>query len=343
MYNSQKFFKKNIIWIIFIIDKYKRIGVGEYNSIILNNKKFIINSYKIKHEINNLLKLNNRNITYNFYINNISNPSILFALEQAFLFLKKGKFPILYKSEFTKGIKGLPINDLLWLNIWKENKKKILYNKIKKKIFYGFKSIKIKISKNDIDYQSFIIKKIGYKYPKLQIRLDANGCFNNINEYLFFINKIKIIKSIYYLEQPILPGKWKNMAEICKISPIPIALDEEIIGINNLKKKRKILDFIKPKFLIIRPSANGGFYESEEWISEACKRGIKWGVSSSLESNIGINIISQWTFIMNNKYKKYNSYFHGLNTKNIYKNNISITNISINSKNGFLWYKKNNK
>ncbi|WP_238785439.1 enolase C-terminal domain-like protein [Blattabacterium cuenoti] len=334
--NSITNFNVNTIFFLVLKKDNKNIGIGECNPLLTIN----YNNEKLNDIENNIINLfNYNNINFNFYRKKILNPYILFAFEQMFLFFKKKKFPILYNSNFTKGKIGIPVNNLIWLKIYKNFNKKKIFSYIENNISNGFLSLKIKIDKKSFDYQYHILLLIHKKYPFLQIRLDANGCFSDLNETIFFTKILKNITSIYYIEQPIPRGNFKEMKKICKKSIIPIALDEELNGIIKLEKKRNILDFIKPQYIIIKPSINGGFSESEEWIIEADKRNIKWCISSSLESNIGINAISQWTFLMINKYKKNNLYYHGLNTFDVYKNS-NLFPIFF-RKNGFMWY--NNK
>ncbi len=264
--------------------------------------------------------------------------SILFGINQAFLYFKNVyKFPILYKSNFTDGIEGLPLSCLIWLNFWYNDVNTII-NKIKNKISNGFIFFKIKTNKYLIKYQIFIIKKIINIYPFIKIRIDFNGCCKNKKEVYWFLNKLFYIKKIInYIEQPIIAGNWSIISEICKNSCIPVALDEELHSINNIKEKIKLLNFIKPQFIIIKPSIYKSFIESEELIIEAEKRNIKWCISSALDSNIGMNAISQWTFLMNKRYSR--NMHHGLDTINIYENNLySFLYI----KNGYIWYKNIN-
>ncbi|WP_369750523.1 enolase C-terminal domain-like protein [Blattabacterium sp. (Nauphoeta cinerea)] len=327
--NSNTIFKKNIIWFI-ILRQNDNLGIGECNPILdqyalKNLKKFEIELKNILEKIISLKKIE----TYCYY-KYISYSSILFGLEQSFLSLKN-QFPVLYHSKFTHGKEGVPVNGIIWLNSF--NNKKHAIKEIEDQIIKGFSFIKIKINMNFFNQYS-IIEEIKKKYPFIKIRVDANGCFKNIKEALYCLNKFYDLNIIDLMEQPISSGNWKEMSEICKKSKLPIALDEELENVNILKEKRKLLDVIRPQYIILKPSVNGGFYGSEEWIIEAMKRRIKWCISSSLESNIGINAIAQWTFIMQKKYNNQN-YTHGLNTGILYVNNW-ISPLEI--KKGSIWY-----
>ncbi|WP_185866928.1 enolase C-terminal domain-like protein [Blattabacterium cuenoti] len=331
IFNSNKTFIKNTIWFIILI-KRNKIGIGECNPILdqlalKNLKKFEI---ELKNLLNKIYIFKKTEISY--YYKYISYSSILFGLEQAFLSLNN-QFPILYDSEFTYGKKGISINSLMWLNSF--NNIKYAMKEMKNQINKGFLYIKMKINTRLIDLQFIIMSKIKKIYPFIKIRIDANGCFKDVQETLYYLNKFYDLNIIDLIEQPISSGNWKDMSKICEKSKLPIALDEELANVNVLEEKKKLLDIIKPKYIILKPSVNGGFYRSEEWILEANKRKIKWYISSSLESNIGINAIAQWTFQMQKKYNNKNFNTHGLNTGILYANNW-ISPLEI--KKGFIWY-----
>ncbi|WP_185857745.1 enolase C-terminal domain-like protein [Blattabacterium cuenoti] len=329
IFNSNRIFKKNIIWFI-VITQNNKIGIGECNPILdqyafKNLKRFEIELKNLSQKIVFLKK-----IEIYYYYKYISYSSILFGLEQAFLSFKN-QFPILYDSEFIYGIKGIPVNSLMWLNSFKN--KKYAINEMENQIMKGFSFIKIKINKNFFNDQYLILKEIKRKYPFIKIRVDANGCFENSRKALYYLDKFYDLDIVDFIEQPILSGNWKDMSKICKKSKLPIALDEELVNINKLIEKKKLLNIIQPQHLILRPCINGGFYGSEEWMLEAKKRKIKWSISSSLESNIGINAIAQWIFIMQKKYNNKN--VHGLNTGILYVNN---WNSPLRIYNGSIWY-----
>jgi L-alanine-DL-glutamate epimerase-like enolase superfamily enzyme len=144
--------------------------------------------------------------------------------------------------------------------------------------------------------------------------LDANGAFTNETA----LEKLKRLSdfSIHSIEQPIKPKQFSEMAKICELSPLPIALDEELIGVNLSSEREKLLDTIKPHFLILKPSLLGGFNDSNEWIYFAEKRNIKWWATSALESNVGLNAIAQWVATKENNLRQ------GLGTGMLFSNNI---------------------
>ncbi|AER40646.1 O-succinylbenzoate synthase [Blattabacterium sp. (Mastotermes darwiniensis) str. MADAR] len=325
--NSKRIFRYSIVW-FFILKKEDKIGIGECNPLLDVDVSRNLEEYErelriLSKKINTMKKTE-----FSYYHPYISYSSILFGLEQAFLGLKNN-FPILYNSEFIEGKLGIPINSIIWLHSFK--KTEIGIKKIEKEISKGFSFIKMKISQKFFSYQYLVLKEIKKKHPHIKIRVDANGTFKKKEEALFCINKLYDINIVHSIEQPIKNGNWKDISKLCKESKLPIALDEELIGIRELKLKKSLLDFIIPKYIVLKPSVCGGFLGSKEWIMEANKRKIGWWISSSLESKIGINAISQWIFKMG---KKKDQGIHGLNTGYFYNDFFSPLHI----KKGHIWY-----
>lgn len=250
-------------------------------------------------------------------------PSIQFGVEMAFKSLEVNNSNIIFPSNFTNGTKSIPINGLVWMG-----DKQFMLNQIKDKIASGFSCIKIKIGAINFNDELNLIKFIRQNFDsnQIEIRLDANGAFDNKTalEKLIQLSQFQI----HSIEQPLKKGS-DFYPEICKKSPIPIALDEELIGIFTLTEKEKILEQIKPQYIILKPSFIGGFKGTKQWINLAEKFKINWWITSALESNIGLNAIAQWTFLQENKLPQ------GLGTGGLYTNNFK-TNLNI--KNGELWF-----
>ncbi len=243
--------------------------------------------------------------------NLIDFPSIQFGLEQALLSFKSKNPLEIFPSKFTKSEDSISINGLIWMG-----DKDFMKRQIEDKLEEGFSTIKIKIGAINFNTELGLLKTLrnNYSAGKITIRVDANGAFS-VNEAL---EKLKILSQfdIHSIEQPIRHGHLVEMAELCEKTPIPIALDEELIGVNNVTKKEKLLQIINPQFIILKPSLVGGFKGSEEWIDLAKKQDIGWWITSALESNIGLNAISQWTYILDNKLPQ------GLGTGSLFTNNI---------------------
>ena len=238
-------------------------------------------------------------------------PSISFAYECAVKDLQNGGEKMLFPSEFTTGKDCIPINGLVWMG-----NKEFMLDQISEKLQVGFSCIKIKVGAIDFAEEVELLKFIRLNYPAdvVEIRLDANGAFAPDEVY----RKLHILSqfNIHSIEQPIKAGQIKLMAEICSNSPIPVALDEELIGRIGTDKSA-LLEAIKPAYIILKPSLLGGFKQCSAWIEAATKLGIAWWVTSALESNIGLNAIAQWTFTQKNPLVQ------GLGTGGLYINNIS--------------------
>lgn len=251
-------------------------------------------------------------------------PSICFGLETAIKDLQSRSSRILFPSDFTDGIEGIPINGLIWMG-------DIGYMKeqLRKKVEEGFRCIKIKVGAIEFEEELKFIINMRKEYPQnyFEIRLDANGGFSldEVNEKLRRFSKY----NIHSIEQPIRQGNWEAMARLCKESPIPIALDEELIGIHSYEEKERLVSTILPQYIILKPSLLGGFRHCEEWIAIANKHNVGWWITSALESNVGLNAIAQWTFTLNSKLPQ------GLGTGQLYTNNIVSPLLIEDSK---LWY-----
>lgn len=235
-------------------------------------------------------------------------PSIWFGYEQAMLNLKNGS-NIYFPSEFTDGGKAIVINGLIWMGDIGYMEEQIL-----DKLEQGFHCIKLKIG---VDWKSEygILQKLRYKFSKetLELRVDANGGFSS-DEAKTVLQQLADL-DIHSIEQPIKADNRSDMAELCAGTPTPIALDEELIGIVDLNEKIKLLDAINPQYIILKPSLVGGFSGSDEWISLAEERNIRWWITSALESNIGLNAIAQYTFTKKNPMPQ------GLGTGSLFLNN----------------------
>ena len=238
-------------------------------------------------------------------------PSIRFGLETALLDLKHESQGILYPSAFTRGENGIHINGLIWMGSKQE-----MQSRISEKLDQGFRVLKLKVGALDFNEERSLLKTIREEFQPtdLEIRLDANGAFS-VSEAP---EKLKQLSEfhIHSIEQPIKAGQWDAMAEICNTSPLPVALDEELIGINDQSIKEKMLHTISPHFIILKPSLRGGLQESREWIDLATSKNTGWWATSALESNVGLNAIAQWVFTLKPKMVQ------GLGTGQVFSNNI---------------------
>ncbi|MDO5608825.1 MAG: o-succinylbenzoate synthase [Capnocytophaga sp.] len=238
-------------------------------------------------------------------------PSIRFGVEQAFRSLSVTNSWEIFPSDFTKGKDNIPINGLVWMG-----SPQFMKSQIKEKLQQGFRCIKMKIGAIDFDSEFEILKNLRNEFSvdAIEIRVDANGAFS-AEEALTKLEKLASLQ-LHSIEQPIKAGQWEAMAKLCRRTPLPIALDEELIGINDWALQNELLDSIRPQYIILKPSLLGGYKASEAWIALAEKRQIGWWVTSALESNIGLNAIAQWTYTLASGMPQ------GLGTGGLYTNNI---------------------
>lgn len=220
-------------------------------------------------------------------------PSIRFGIETLWLSLKASRQHCdpfrLYDTPFARGEVGTIINGLVWMGTYDEMRERMA-----RKLADGFRCIKIKIGAIDFDREVALLSALRQQYPAsaVQLRVDANGAFSPAEASARLARLAEF--DIHSIEQPIRAGQWQTMAFLCQTSPLPIALDEELIGINTREQKVALLDTIKPQYIILKPSLHGGITGCHEWIDLATARGIGYWVTSALETNVGLNAIAQW-------------------------------------------------
>ncbi len=251
-------------------------------------------------------------------------PSIQFGLEQAFLSLKSESSFELFPSSFTRGKKSIPINGLIWMG-----NKSFMKNQIQEKLKSGFSCLKMKIGALNFDAEMELLKEIRKEFSsnEIELRVDANGAFNPKNA-LEKLHRLSALE-IHSIEQPIQQGQVQEMAELCSKTPLPIALDEELIGVFSSEQKKKLIATIAPQYIILKPSLIGGFAVSEEWINLAQQNNCGWWITSALESNVGLNAIAQFTYTLQSNLPQ------GLGTGGLFTNNFTSP---LEVKNGTLQY-----
>ncbi|WP_242093458.1 o-succinylbenzoate synthase [Aestuariivivens sediminicola] len=251
-------------------------------------------------------------------------PSIQIGLEMAFNSFHAENPYLLYPSAFTDGQDHIPINGLIWMG-----SEAFMKQQIKSKIEAGFSCLKMKIGAIDFQTEVNLLKSIRKEYTSgdIELRVDANGAFSPEEA----LEKLKILSEyqIHSIEQPIQQGQRYEMARLCEYSPLPIALDEELIGVFSVTEQHKLLQTISPDYIILKPSLIGGFLGSDMWIQLAEQQGIGWWITSALESNIGLNAIAQYTYTKSIKRPQ------GLGTGGLFTNNIECP---LQVKNGTLQY-----
>jgi o-succinylbenzoate synthase len=240
-------------------------------------------------------------------------PAFRFALEAALKDIQTEGKGVLFKTEFSDSKRSIPVNGLIWMSDVQNMREQVM-----SKIEQGFDVIKLKIGSLDFDEECRLLEQVR-KIPvsqEIQLRVDANGAFEND----FALEKIRELSrfDIHSIEQPIKQGQWDLMQEICAKARIDVALDEELIGINDFESKEKLIKTIKPPYLILKPSLLGGFASCDEWVNLSSKWESDWWVTSALESNVGLNAIAQWVSTYPIKLAQ------GLGTGALFENNFEM-------------------
>ncbi|MBD81616.1 MAG: o-succinylbenzoate synthase [Crocinitomicaceae bacterium] len=254
-------------------------------------------------------------------------PSIQFGLETAIKGLQSSNPFNIFNGDFCQRTRGIEINGLIWMDDWHHMNKQL-----RKKLEDGFTCIKIKIGAIDFNQELNLLKRIRQEYSgnDVEIRVDANGAFMASN----VVEKLEALAEydLHSIEQPIKKGQWKVMCDLSKAPIVPIALDEELIGITSIAEKEELLNTIKPQYIVLKPALIGGFGGTDEWVSMAEKHNIKWWVTSALESNIGLNAIAQYVDTKGCKMPQ------GLGTGQLFSNNIPSP---LELRSNHLWYGSN--
>lgn len=237
-------------------------------------------------------------------------PSILFGLETALQHYQQRSWQ-LRESPFSRGVEGIPINGLIWMGNIEQ-----MRQQAERLLQRGFSCIKLKIGAIGFDEELELLRDIRIGHPGVTLRVDANGAFTP-DEAGAKLQRLTALE-IHSIEQPIQAGQWEEMARLCGATPLPIALDEELIGICHPEEKRQLLETIRPHYIILKPSLHGGISGCTEWIALANELGIGWWITSALESNIGLNSIAQWCATLGNPLPQ------GLGTGSLYQNNLPL-------------------
>ena len=314
-------------WFIYIKDQNGLEGVGEC-SIIPGLSPDFVDFISYESKVNDVCQ------NINYFIDNQVElklfPSILFGIEQALLALnakRNNTEGIFYHTSFTRAEKGIPINGLIWMG-----SSQFMLDQIEEKLAAGFSCLKMKIGAIDFEEELNILQHIRNRFStsEIELRVDANGAFKpNVA-----LEKLKRLSEfgIHSIEQPIAPRQFEEMKSLCMQTPIPIALDEELIGVNGINEKRDLLTYINPQYIILKPSLHGGIVGTTEWIDEAEKLDIPWWITSALESNVGLNTIAQFASTFNNELPQ------GLGTGGLYVKNEES---DLFVKSGELFHRKN--
>ena len=243
-------------------------------------------------------------------------PSMLFGLETAMMEVEGPRSTVLFDTAFSRGEVGIPINGLVWMGNHEE-----MLQRMEQKLEQGCRCVKLKIGAIDFEQELDLIKRIRdrFSFHEVELRLDANGAF----PYEEALYKLELLSqyNIHSIEQPIRQGQWAYMAELCRESPLPIALDEELIGVNDPEMKSHMLNVIKPAYIVLKPSLHGGMAGCREWIEVARQHDVGSWITSALESNVGLNAIAQFC---SSVYGDHITMPQGLGTGQLFTDNIPM-------------------
>ena len=238
-------------------------------------------------------------------------PSIQMGLETAFRSFEASDPFVIFPSKFAASETTIPINGLIWMG-----NQEFMLEQLEQKLAAGFDCIKMKVGALNFEEELRILESIRARFSadEITLRVDANGAFSPDEAQ----SKLESLArfDIHSIEQPLATGQWSAMANLCKNTPFPIALDEELIGVFTKEERENLIQEIKPQYIILKPSLMGGIYGSDEWISIAEKNDTAWWITSALESNVGLNAISQFTYTLKSTLPQ------GLGTGSLFTNNI---------------------
>lgn len=243
-------------------------------------------------------------------------PSILFGLETAFAQLDAQGSAALFDTPFSRGEEGIVINGLVWMGSYDE-----MYARIEEKLSEGYRCVKLKIGAIDWRQECQLIRHIRAVFPpgQVELRVDANGAFSPENAMARLEELAQY--DIHSIEQPIRQHHLRDMARLCRDSPLPIALDEELIGVNRPDMKKRLLEELRPAYIVLKPGLHGGMAGTREWIAFARERGIGSWMTSALESNVGLNAVAQ---LCAKEYGPHITMPQGLGTGMLYADNIEM-------------------
>lgn len=253
-------------------------------------------------------------------------PSILFGLETAFKHLQIGDWR-LFDTSFSRSERGISINGLIWMGDYRR-----MLEQIEQRMAIGYRCIKLKIGAIGFEDELTLLKHIRahFSAKEIELRVDANGAFQP-DEALDKLKRLAEL-DLHSIEQPIRAGQWEEMAQLTAESPLPIALDEELIGWHTKAEKERLLILLQPHFIVLKPSLHGGMRGGTEWIQLAEQHHIGWWVTSALESNIGLNAIAQWCATYANPLPQ------GLGTGQLFTDNVEMP---LEIRKDCLWYCNN--
>ncbi len=245
-------------------------------------------------------------------------PAVQFAFEMALNGLHNAHELGFFPGSFAEGKSPIDINGLIWMADAED-----MMGQAKHLLSRGFTTLKMKVGtlpfEAELEWLSALRKEAG---PQVVFRIDANGAFSKAESGWTPLQKLEALAELDFhsIEQPLHPNDVIGLSALCDSSPIPIALDESLIGVRGRERKAALLEAIRPQFVILKPSLLGGFTESQEWVDLAEERGMGWWATSALESNLGLYAIAQWA--KNGVRTEHPLMLQGLGTGGLFTNNV---------------------
>ncbi len=212
----------------------------------------------------------------------------------------------LWDSSFSQGRSGLSIHHLIWMDTPANMLARMEYG-----VAQGFRCIKLKVGALRWEEELALLREVRRRFPSTELRVDANGAWSPEEAPA----KLAALAAagVELIEQPLRPGQPEAMAQLMDATPLPIALDEELIAARTPRQRERLLDSLRPHALVIKPSLHGGFSGAEDWAELADARGIRWWVNSSLEGPVGHAALAEWCGL------HAPSTLHGLGTGQLYQ------------------------
>lgn len=245
-----------------------------------------------------------------------SYPSMLFGVETALWHLRSQGFHSGLSTPFAQGKEGIAFNGLIWMGTYQE-----MRERIEQKLAQGFRCVKLKIGAINFDDELSLLQRIRRDYgpDRIELRVDANGAFSPAEAPARLAQLAEL--QLHSIEQPIRAGQWQAMAHLCATTPLPIVLDEELIGVNNQAGREQLLDAIHPQYIVLKPSLHGGISGTWQWIQAARERGIGYWLTSALESNVGLTAIAHLCALIRQQYPDDHQLPQGLGTGQLFTTN----------------------
>lgn len=174
---------------------------------------------------------------------------------------------------FENPLERIPVNEVIPLSTPAET-----LARVRNAVEEGYRCIKFKIGKHFDDEYGLLVS-VRKKFPDVKIRLDANGSWTPREA----AGRLKALSGLRpeYCEEPISNPTVKQLIELGAASPVPVALDESLAGIQDLHSLAES-GFV----FILKPMVIGSFSKLFATIRVAETHNNKAVITTSLETGI---------------------------------------------------------